>query len=529
MTCCVYAFPTTYNYYNLLFKTTTLVLLLPIKEGGIMKKDQAEDQQIESRDEMNLAEIPVALLSHRTEPGQKTITYTDTIIVGGKPRKRTITVTGSDKWGLLTAIESDVIAALLLLSYEQGFISSTVKSTLYYLIQKLGWPDSGQSYKRVKEAIERITGITIQTNGWWDNKSKSYRTTKIFHIIEQAAFANLEKKEGLSEFTWSRTVFASIRANNLKYLDFGLFRSLKTQIAKRLYRLLDKRFYKVDCVRYNLFELCHEKLGLSRNLKYRSNLIQKLTPGIQELKDADFLKKAEFITDYVTFYRGAKAKDAIPEEVESTAKTNTRRATNIRTQPLQEKSSDPKDQLVNKLIERGVDRRWVSKYLRNIDIESLARIEDLLEYFDYIVKVDRTKVKSPGGFLRTMLEENWALPPNFKSNRHQKPAEKANEEAIPSGPHVDIFAEDKAYQDWWNSEVDAAIAAKSTEEIDLLGEQVQEEVHRKFSREMNRWTSEMRKEFSQQMLRKQIAKELNLMSFKEWLQNKGLPVPELIY
>src|SRR5438128_1634185 len=135
-----------------------------------MRKDQPSDQPVESRDEMNLAEIPMALLSHRVEPGQKTITFTDTINIGGKPRERIVTVTGSDKWGLPTATDHDVVAGLLLLSYEQGFMSSTVKFTPYSFIQKLGWSDKGQSYHRLKETLDRLTGVTIQTDGWCDNK-----------------------------------------------------------------------------------------------------------------------------------------------------------------------------------------------------------------------------------------------------------------------------------------------------------------------------------------------------------------------
>ncbi|MGI0016737.1 MAG: replication initiator protein A, partial [Nitrososphaera sp.] len=356
---------------------------------------------------------------------------------------------------------------------------------LYRFIQKLGGPDTGPSYIRIKEALERLTGVTITTDGWWDNKTKSHRT-KIFHIIDQVAFADPKDKKESSEFTWSRVMFASIRANNIKYLDFGLWRSLQTQIAKRLYRLLDKRFYKAEHVRYNLFELCHEKIGLSRNLKYRSNLIQKLTPAINELKDVEFIRKVGFIADDVTFYRGAGNNSAIRGEMESETQTTARTAPNNRKpRSQQERSSDPKDQLINNLVERGVNRRWASKYLRDAGNEALLRIEALIEYFDQIVKTDRTKVKFPGGFLRTMIEENWTLPPNFQSSRRRKEQEKANEKPISAGPRLDILAEDEAYETWWNAEVDKAISTKSQEAMETLKAQVREEMHRRFSKELD--------------------------------------------
>src|SRR5581483_8739072 len=113
---------------------------------------EKQHNPIESRDEMNLAEIPIALLSRRSEPGLKTISFTDTININGKPRARTVTITGSDEWGLPTAKDEDVVTGLLFLSYEQGFKRPYVQFTLYGFLRKLGWPDTGPSYHRLREA-----------------------------------------------------------------------------------------------------------------------------------------------------------------------------------------------------------------------------------------------------------------------------------------------------------------------------------------------------------------------------------------
>ena len=67
--------------------------------------DEDKDARRVGRDEMNLSEYPVTLLTERVPPGCKTITFKD--------RHGTLTVTGSDDYGLPAASDSDVIVALL--------------------------------------------------------------------------------------------------------------------------------------------------------------------------------------------------------------------------------------------------------------------------------------------------------------------------------------------------------------------------------------------------------------------------------
>src|SRR5881275_3165232 len=64
------------------------------------------------RDEMNLAEFPIALLADRAQAGQKTLYFED--------EHGRLTVTGSDAYGLPTAIDTDVIVALLYLTKQRN-------------------------------------------------------------------------------------------------------------------------------------------------------------------------------------------------------------------------------------------------------------------------------------------------------------------------------------------------------------------------------------------------------------------------
>lgn len=72
------------------------------------------DQFSDGRDENNLAEFPIALLSDSAPAEQKTIEFSDTLHdwKTNKIITRRVSITGSDKFGLPTAKDEEVLLAL---------------------------------------------------------------------------------------------------------------------------------------------------------------------------------------------------------------------------------------------------------------------------------------------------------------------------------------------------------------------------------------------------------------------------------
>lgn len=93
------------------------------------------------RDEMNLAEFPLATLADRAPRGSKTLVYEDRIWDRGQGqhRVRRLTISASDKFGLPTAIDDEVILGLVQLSKAAGFVDRQVRFSRYQLVQLLGW------------------------------------------------------------------------------------------------------------------------------------------------------------------------------------------------------------------------------------------------------------------------------------------------------------------------------------------------------------------------------------------------------
>src|SRR3954468_1855597 len=109
-------------------------------------KDQSsQPATLIGRDEMNLAEFPIALLADRVPDGQKTIYFED--------QHGQLTVTGSDAYGLPTATDTDVIVALIYLTkLRNDFRDVKVNFSRYELINLLNWSDEGWSYKRLDKS-----------------------------------------------------------------------------------------------------------------------------------------------------------------------------------------------------------------------------------------------------------------------------------------------------------------------------------------------------------------------------------------
>src|SRR3954468_10235027 len=100
------------------------------------------------RDELNLAEFPITLLSDRVPGGCKTLVFEDKVFdqQAGEMVTRKLTVTGSNAHGLPTAVDDEVLVALLQLTKLAGFRDPKVQFSRYEVLQILGWKDVGKNY-----------------------------------------------------------------------------------------------------------------------------------------------------------------------------------------------------------------------------------------------------------------------------------------------------------------------------------------------------------------------------------------------
>jgi len=361
------------------------------------------------RDEMNLAEFPIALLSSRPNRNIKTLQFEDRLWdkgLGGWVARR-LTISASDKYGLPTALDDEVIVGLIQLTRESGFEDRRVFFSRYKLIRLLGWRNEGKSYTRLDTSMRRWLGVTLYyENAWWDKSAQAW-VDEHFHMLDQVSIYDRQRqlRQGgveelpLSMFVWNEVVFRSFQSGYLKRLDMELYRRLESPIAKRLYRLLDKRFYHKTRWQFDLRTFCCEHVGLSRTYD-AAGLKRKLRPAISELAAAGYLKAMEEEQQFeqigrgrwnVHFCRASQGRSGTPEREPATSEEA-------------------------ELVRRGVN----AKAARELALQhDPAIIRRHLAAVDRITQENPQRIRSVPGFLVESIRNGYELSQDARGGRRQ--------------------------------------------------------------------------------------------------------------
>lgn len=359
-----------------------------------------------SRDEMNLAEFPLTVLSKRVDPNIKTLEFTDTI--RGKNSdvvERKWIITGADKFGLPTSSDDEVLLGLLKLTADDGLRNRKIYFTRYELLRVLRWTTEGRSYSRLQNALDRLSGVRIKaTNAFYDNETKLH-STRNFGIID-AYEINDGRDTRPSFFTWSDVLFKSFQVGFIKKLDLDFYLNLRSAVSKRLYRYLDKHFWYKSRVQMNLFTLAHEKVGISRNFAYASSLKQQLEPAIEELIANKMLSSYEYVgkgraTELVLY--AARPARKLQQEAQAQNAEKERPA-------VSHSGGDTDEGIVSLLVIRGINESQARRLLDAQNSQGLERIRRIVNYYDSLVQMKSKLVsRNPQGFLYRAAENPFAF------------------------------------------------------------------------------------------------------------------------
>jgi hypothetical protein len=371
----------------------------------------------DGRDEMNIAEFPIALLSDRAPRGTKTVEYQDTIWDqhSGQPVTRKLVVQGTDRLGLPTAKDDEVMLGLIQITrLKNNFADRKVHFSRYELVHLLGWNDDGKSYRRIEESLHRWASVYLSyEKAWWDNRRKSW-VDEGFHILERISLYEREggqqKSLPFSSFTWGEVFFRSFQDGYLKALDLEFFLSLQSATAKRIYRFLDKHFYHRMRLEYDLHDFAHEHVGLSREY-HTGKIKEKLTPALQELESRGFLEPLPASERYHQVRRGEWKIIFVKKG-----------------QVIEAKSKVPAAKPQEKeLTDRGVTASVALELASGCSPERIAR---KIEVFDWLKeKKDPRVSKNPAGYLVQSIRQDYQPPDGFESKAEREAKKVAQEKA----------------------------------------------------------------------------------------------------
>ena len=400
---------------------------LPVEEVGGFEQPGEENPALADagwKDELNLAEFPIAALTDRIPDGQTTLVFEDRLERrDSQPIVRRLTIMGTHKHGLPTSLDDEVLVGLIQLTKRRSnFTDARVHFSRYELIELLGWPQSGQSYRRIEEALHRWVGVVLMyEKAWWDNAAKSW-VDEQFHVLDNVTLYDRERwrtsarsskpAKGeraapkterpplpLSSFRWNEVIFQSFQTGNLKQLDLEFYLKLRLPTTKRMYRFLDKRFYRRCRLDFDLRTLACEHIGLSRSYA-PTELKRRLKPALEELEQLGFLEPL------------------CPDERYSYVKRGTWRIILIRGVDATPVGTEPKDsrepvELVNALKSRGVTTKTAQEL---VEAHAPTRIRTKIEVFDWLIHNEDKRVgKNPAGYLVASIRSDYQTPGDYQS------------------------------------------------------------------------------------------------------------------
>jgi hypothetical protein len=415
---------------------------VPLEETGAfdhLNNDEATSSADAGwKDELNLAEFPIAALTDRIPDGQTTMVFEDRMERrDSAPIVRRLTIMGTHKHGLPTSLDDEVLVGLIQLTKRRSnFTDPRVQFSRYELIELLGWPQSGQSYRRIEEALHRWVGVVLMyENAWWDNAAKSW-VDEQFHVLDNVTLYDRERwrtsarsgKSGkgerggskadkpplpLSSFRWNEVIFQSFQSGNLKQLDLEFYLKLRLPTTKRMYRFLDKRFYRRLRLDFDLRTLACEHIGLSRSYA-PTELKRRLKPALEELEQLGFLEPLGAEERYSYVKRGCWRIIFIRG-----------RATTAEAQDPAEPEGQQSHELIEALRARGVTAKTAQEL---VEAHPPGRIRTKLEVFDWLLRNEDKRVgKNPAGYLVASIRSDYQAPGDYqtRAGRARPSAEKS--------------------------------------------------------------------------------------------------------
>jgi hypothetical protein len=355
------------------------------------------------RDELNFAEFPLASVSTSLPKGQKTLEFTDEIFDKARNQKviRKLTITASDKYGLPTAMDDEVILGLIQLTGKTDFSERRVFFTRYELLKLLNWTDDTRNYNRLEQSLNRWLGVTLYYDKSWWSKEEQCWVNEGFHILDHVQILDQERQRksakkggeqmGKSSFVWNEVVFNSFKSGYLKQIDFEFYKLLDSAVSKRMYRFLDKRFYHRQRLEFDLRTFACEHVGLSK--KYHNGELKRvLGAAIAELEGQGYLKKVPLEERFI---RRAKGEWTVIFIRESKA------------------LAEDCPELQKAMIDRGISRNSAKSLATRISEE---KIREKIALFDWLRSRNDTRVqRSPAGFLYRAIAEDFALPDDYRA------------------------------------------------------------------------------------------------------------------
>jgi len=365
--------------------------------------DNVLEEYEKGKDELTMAEFPLAIAGKDSSRLNKTsATYQDLIRDKrtGAPVKRIVTIQGSDRFGLPTYYDEEILFGILQLTNLKrngDDWPTTIRFSRYHLAKILGLKTDGRTYRRIWDSLHRLANTTYNFEfALFDKEDAEWRPSVVINFIQHLVVHGgpVPGKNGEVSIQWNDHIHRNFQAGYLRDINFAEYRSIGLPLAKALYRFIGKHFYRNPRQKFDLKILAYEKLGLSRSNKI-GQIKQALDPAIERLEKQGYIKAVPKSERYIKVSVGRW--NVIFEK--KTAQTNL---------PIEVPVMGVNEaKLVDIGVSKGVASQLVSAYPEEL-------ITQKIDEFNFLVGKGKGPNKNPGAWLAKSIKQSWDSPEGYK-------------------------------------------------------------------------------------------------------------------
>lgn len=217
--------------------------------------------------------------------------------------------------GLPTIFDKDILlycCSLLMNEINKGIVPpKTLRVSSHDLLVATNRPKGGTGYARLRDALERLAGVTIVT----DIKTNNRKASKGFHLIDSFELLESENHKGRMiglEITLSDWFYNSVLGKEVLTINREYFR-LSKPVERRLYEIARKH-----CGNNQEWKIGLEKLMMKTG---SSGTVRKFRFTVRGLVESNHLPDYGVSIDdkdIVTFYRKKGALDFEENQLDQT-------------------------------------------------------------------------------------------------------------------------------------------------------------------------------------------------------------------
>jgi plasmid replication initiation protein len=406
------------------------------EEGGVVEKVKERGEQAKGLvlAEGNFEEHPYFRVGDRNA-GTGVMTYENELRTrDGHVLRQSWTVRAAHGRGLPGRFDQDVYVALLQMIDDKGLPEDGWLSfSLYELVELMGRKHSGRDYRQVRESLRRLATTSIESDNAFYHRGRKEYISDTFSLLSEVKLSEYEdpkvERTDRNRVLLSQYFVDSYKANYLKNIDVEFYWSLASPIAKRLYRLVDKKRNGRRLWEAELF-LLKDRIPLS-DYKYASKIKEKLDPAHEELRHKGFLEG-------VTYRKTADSAHLVCYEINEGF---TKRRSALQLEPTPE-ILFAVERLKAEGVRLDVARQLVAKH----GPERCLRYSEAVAF--------QKNIRNRAGWLRWAIEEAPELDipaPAATKNSTRKPqplAEATMEEAAEIEPALPPIPDPRAEEVW---------------------------------------------------------------------------------